>query len=200
MAASNNVKRFLPAMLGGRSDNVWNRKLAPLHDQFSKFVFNPLHPLIRKIKPSPRMILEIGVARGIGAKSIIGAAKKAGSAEVEYYGFDLFEILEIERVKKTLEKTGAKVHLFKGDSRETLPRELKNLPKMDFVYIDGGHSYNVAKSDWENVRKLMHNRTIVAFHDYKREKGVTRTVNEIDKKIYNIEVILIHHIQFLPFP
>jgi len=100
----------------------------------------------------------------------------------------------------TLEKTGAKVYLFKGDSRETLPRELKKLPKMDFIHIDGGHSYDVVKSDWENSRKLMHERTVVMFDDYEIEEGVTKVVNEINRAIYEIQPTTVLHVKFLPFP
>ena len=87
-----------------------------------------------------------------------------------------------------LKKTGANIRLFKGNTRNVLPKVVKTLPKMDLIYIDGGHSYDVVKSDWINAKKLMHKHTVVVFHDYGIEEGVTRTVKEIDPKKYDITV------------
>lgn len=74
-------------MLGWSPDNVWNSLLAPLHDRITKLIFDPLPSLTRKIKPPPRMIMEIGVARGIGAKFIIRAAKRAGATMGKVFNF-----------------------------------------------------------------------------------------------------------------
>lgn len=171
-----------------------NCLLAPVHNRITKPITSPLPAIIKLF---PFRILEIGVARGFGAKLIINTIRNAGF-QVEYYGFDLFEISEMNEIKAKLERRGITVHLFKGDSRETLPETIKILPKMDFVLIDGGHSHDVAKSDWEWVRELMHERTVVVFDDYKRAEGVTRVVDEIDKRIFNVKPIPIHHIQPIP--
>jgi len=90
------MKRYLPSKLGGNPDNVWNHLLAPLHDRLTKSFSDPMFSLIGKIKPAPRKIMEIGVARGLSAKLMIKAAQKAGATEVEFYGFDIFEISERE--------------------------------------------------------------------------------------------------------
>jgi len=138
--------------------------------------------------------MEIGVARGHGAEVMIQEARKAGVNEIEYFGFDTFEGVpddepqtgsptDIEKVKKILTNLKVKYHLFKGNTRETLPRVVPTLPKMDFIYIDGGHSEKTVRSDWQNVQSLMHNGTVVVFDDYgliePPLRGITRVVNEI---------------------
>jgi hypothetical protein len=40
------------------------------------------------------------------------------------------------------------------------------LPKMDLVFIDGGHSTETVATDWENVKDLLHEKSIVFFDDY----------------------------------
>ena len=53
---------------------------------------------------------------------------------------------------------------------KTLPEVSKNLPQMDFIYIDGGHSLETIKNDWDYTKNLMHKGTIVLFDDYWQNK------------------------------
>ena len=59
-----------------------------------------------------------------------------------------------------------------------MPKVVDGLPKMELIFIDGGHDYDTCKSDWENVKRLMHPGTSVFFHDYNIE-GVRKTVDGI---------------------
>ena len=53
-----------------------------------------------------------------------------------------------------------------GDSRKTLPRFRNNNDiKFDLIFIDGGHSYEVAYADLINCRNLAHSETIVIMDD-----------------------------------
>ena len=134
--------------------------------------YNHLTEIIRRIKP--QRILEIGTYKGKHARQMIEEALHYGS--VEYYGFDLFERppLEehasrkvpppMEKVQGKLEKTGAKIFLYKGNTRATLGEA--KLPLMDFIFIDGGHSVETVRSDWKHCEGLMHERTVAVFDDY----------------------------------
>lgn len=136
-----------------------------------------------------KKIMEVGVADGENARTMVSVA--IGNflpEEVEYYGVDVFEGNRMQQVKKKLEETGCKFTLFKGDSVETLPNEVKTLPKMDLIFIDGGHSYEIAKSDWENSRFLMHNETAVFFHNYDFS-GVKKVVDHISREEYYVKII-----------
>ena len=139
-----------------------------------------------------RKIMEIGVAYGENARSMVMVAIRNFSPEdVEYYGFDLFggnDDSRMERVRRKLRETGCKFKLFKGDSVETLPRMMKTLPKMDLIFIDGGHSYATVKNDWENSRSLMCDETAVFFHNYDFS-GPKRVVDNISREEYQVKII-----------
>ncbi|MBM3281257.1 MAG: class I SAM-dependent methyltransferase [Candidatus Harrisonbacteria bacterium] len=132
-------------------------------------------------KTRPKRIMEIGVWTGERSIRMIETLKKYYAADaIDYYGFDLFEDLSDEQlvsevskkpptkaqIQEKLEKTGANIHLFKGNTLETLPRETQSLPKMDFVFLDGGHSLETIENDWKYVKELMHEKTVVIFDDY----------------------------------
>lgn len=72
-----------------------------------------------------------------------------------------------------------KCYLFKGNPKQTLPKLARKLPKMDLIYIDGGHDYQTVQSDWGNAKKIMHEKTVVIFDDYSLYEGVRRVVDEI---------------------
>lgn len=135
-------------------------------------------------KHKPLRIMEIGVFDAVHGRQMVERATKNGRALVEYYGFDLFEdmtpaVNEAEIGKKTLArsydqtmaylkaKSKAKViKLFKGDTKVTLPNAVESLPKMDVIFIDGGHSLGTVQSDFEHAIKLAHQKTIVLLDDY----------------------------------
>lgn len=160
-------------------------------------------------------IMEIGTWKGARAKGMIEtAAKHRPVGEVHYYGFDLFHTMdpdtyakEISKqppsradIEKELQATGAVIHLFEGDTTKTLPAAVATLPKMDFIYIDGGHSYETILSDWENSAKLMHETTAVVFDDYweNRKDGAGPIVDKIDKTKYNVELLPAMDVFFNP--
>jgi hypothetical protein len=80
-----------------------------------------------------KKIMEIGVADGENARTMVTVALRNFSPEeVEYYGFDLFggnDDSGMEQVRQKLRETGCKFKLFRGDSVETLLREVKPCPR-----------------------------------------------------------------------
>lgn len=50
--------------------------------------------------------------------------------------------------------------------------------KIDFLWIDGDHSYQGVKRDIEDWLPLVKNNCFVCFHDYRDEAGVKRAVDE----------------------
>lgn len=164
-----------------------------------------LFKTIRRLRPAT--IMEIGTWRGARAVQMIDEAQKFRPAsEITYYGFDLFEEMTEAQLAKEVSKrpptqtevesrllaTGVASRLYKGDTTRVLPRVLAELPQMDFVFIDGGHSIETIRSDWENVEALMHERTVVIFDDYWRgriDAGAKPTVDGIDRSRYDVEVL-----------
>jgi hypothetical protein len=80
-----------------------------------------------------KKIMEIGVADGENARNMVMVALRNFSPEeVEYYGFDLFggdDDSGMEQVRQKLKETGCRFELFRGDSVETLRREVKTCPR-----------------------------------------------------------------------
>ena len=117
-----------------------------------------------------RTLLEVGTYNGEHARQLIEtAALHWPAADIQYFGFDLFEDLTDDDLKREFSKrpptqkvvtaklkaTGAQVHLSRGYSRDTLPALLFQTDRpahFDFVLIDGGHAQDTIQADWEVVR------------------------------------------------
>ena len=136
--------------------------------------------------------MEIGIADGENAKTmILVASNNFPVKHIEYYGFDIFGWggdSHFKRVQQKLAATGCNVRLFKGDSTITLPKFIEMLPLMDLIFIDGGHSYSIVKSDWEYSKKLMDSNTAVFFHNYDF-CGPKRLVDSISREIFDVEIL-----------
>lgn len=149
------------------------------------------HPFLNKCIRQNRCkrIMEIGVADGENAREMVMVASEIFPAEeVEYYGFDIFRWNDYSKVRRQFEKTCCQIKFFRGDSVKTLPKVVKELPMMDLIFIDGGHSYSTVKTDWENSKSLMHDKTTVFFHNYDFS-GPKRVVGNISREEYHVEII-----------
>jgi hypothetical protein len=158
-----------------------------------------------------RKIIEIGVYNGNHSLQMIQTASISHpKKDIYFYGFDLFEDLNEEMFKKEsskkplpidlirhkLEETGAHIGLFKGNTKITLPRYIKDIGEADFIFIDGGHSEETIKSDWNNVREIIGDKTIVMFDDYYIDKksemtgfGCNALVDNLDRQIYDVDIL-----------
>jgi hypothetical protein len=158
-----------------------------------------------------RSILEVGVWDAEHSSDMIRAALRNNRAgDVTFQGLDLFEQAtddlvqrEVSKSPRTLEAAqrklqpladlGVTVKLYQGNTLELLPRLGSALGPVDFVFLDGGHSYQTVLSDWQHVARLMDERTVVVFDDYvnqaalqQEEYGVNRVVDEIDRQSYRV--------------
>jgi predicted O-methyltransferase YrrM len=153
-----------------------------------------LYEAIREKQPTA--ILEVGTWNGVRAVEFLNLAPCA-----KYYGFDLFEDATQDtddtefNVKAHYFKSdvlqrldGFDVELFKGNTRETL--KTFNKP-VDFVWLDGGHSIETIRSDWENIKRCLMPGAVVFFDDYFTGGGIDTTkigCNELVKEL-NHEVL-----------
>lgn len=155
--------------------------------------------------------MEIGTWNGVHASYMIDVAKIHHPInDIEYFGFDLFELLsdellELEFSKKPppmrevqllLEETGANINLFQGNTRELLHKLKERLTDMDFIFIDGGHSIETITSDWNLVKDIMSENTIVVFDDYFTNTepeidgiGCNAIIDSLDTKHYEIQTL-----------
>jgi glycosyltransferase involved in cell wall biosynthesis len=169
--------------------------------------YRPLYDILKT--RDCQNIMEIGVASGQNAILMVQtAAKRVPEEKINYFGFDIFdkitpELMESEygsgpippreEVYKFITKyTKASIHLFEGLTKERLPKEVTNLPKMDIIFIDGGHSVDTIRGDWFHVKKLIKPSTVIVFDDYYPDVtfvGCKFLINELDKSKYSYEIM-----------
>ena len=100
-----------------------------------------------------------------------------------YYNLYLKENLNsFESVSKFLKKFESKISLHKGNSNKVL--KTLNINKIDFAFIDGGHSYQTTYNDLEIVHQKMKGKkgTIVC-DDYQDASYITEVKKAIDDYI-----------------
>lgn len=157
----------------------------------------------------PQSLVEIGVYDGKHAVQMIETAQ-IYHKEVNYYGFDLFEqitpeiiqkefskhkIFSESTVKKELNKTKANIILYKGFTRETLPFFVSLKKKVDFIFLDGGHSLETIYTDWLEIENILqiNPQCIVLLDDYyptsNLEIGCKKLIHSLNREKYNIKLL-----------
>jgi len=97
-----------------------------------------------------------------------------------YYNILLKENLNsTQSIEKFLKKFKKNITLVKGDTNKTLKQE--DLSKIDFAFIDGGHSYKTTYSDLSILYSFMKNKakTIVC-DDYMDATYITEVKTAVD--------------------
>lgn len=158
-----------------------------------------------------RCIVEVGTWNGVHAKQMIQTAAIHHPIEtVKYLGFDLFEGLTDELLQKELSKrppgfdevqrllagTGAQIHLFRGNTRMTLPAAVEALREGDLFFIDGGHSIETIRSDWTAISRALRPGATVIFDDYYMNDpsevpglGCQTIVDALDRSKYEVRLL-----------
>lgn len=97
-----------------------------------------------------------------------------------YYNIILKENLNsIESVKKFLNKFKNNINLVKGDTTKTLTQH--DLSKIDFAFIDGGHSYETTYSDLSILYSFMKNKgKTILCDDYMDASYITEVKTAVD--------------------
>tara|TARA_E500000178_G_scaffold261548_1_gene258509 strand:+ start:3369 stop:4001 length:633 start_codon:yes stop_codon:yes gene_type:complete len=83
-----------------------------------------------------------------------------------------------ESVEFLLKKFKNSVNILKGYSKDLLKKI--NLKEIDFVFLDGGHSYNTVKEDLNLLTRNLKKDSIIICDDYNiNHYGVRKAVDEI---------------------
>jgi len=155
--------------------------------------------LVQKLeKFSPRTVLEIGTSHG-GSLYLfcMAASPRASIISVDLRGGVYgggYSRLRIP-LYKSFAKGKQEIHLINSNSHEpSTIRIVKDILKgrpVDFLFIDGDHTYEGVKSDFESYSQLVRSGGMIALHDIvehpkDRSVEVQRFWNEIMPK-YNYQ-------------
>lgn len=101
------------------------------------------------------------------------------------------------RVIKQLSSEGHNVYMVQGDSRKVVGkvRGLLGPRKVGLLHIDGGHSYEVAKADFNNYSPLVEAGGVVLLHDITNDNTqVPKVWRELQAK-YGDKAVQLTHIE-----
>ncbi len=158
----------------------------------------------------PKNVLEIGVFHGVTSRNICELLYSIHENDFKFTGIDLFlntnqisagefipntvfsnplkniyyryivkrDPYTHQSVKLLLEKFSNNVNIIKGDSTKVL-KEIP-LSKFDYVFLDGGHSYETVKKDLINLTEIIKNSGVVLCDDYNLSyaPGVKKAIDE----------------------
>ena len=66
----------------------------------------------------------------------------------------------------------------RGYSIDVVDKVRKISPAFNLLFIDGDHSYEAVKADWEAYKEFLKPESVVVFHDYGWAEGVKRAVHD----------------------
>lgn len=103
-----------------------------------------------------------------------------------YFNYILkIDLTSYEGVSKFLNKFKNNIELLKGSSNSALKKI--NLKEVDFVFLDGGHSYETVKNDLNILLNSLNKSKIIICDDYDQKfYGVKKAVDEIDKNKFKV--------------
>ena len=113
--------------------------------------------------PSIKNVLEIGFNSGHSADTILNS-----NPNIKLVSFDIGTERNVVLGKTYVDRKYPFRHcLIIGDSTVTVPEFIKDHPdsKFDLIFIDGGHTYDIATKDIMNCKVLAHADTIVVMDD-----------------------------------
>lgn len=75
----------------------------------------------------------------------------------------------------------------RGFSTEVVEQVRLHTQRIDLLFIDGDHSYDAVKTDWETYKWFMKPGSIVVFHDWGWSEDVQRVIEEVKPVLNNYE-------------
>tara|TARA_B100000029_G_scaffold511199_1_gene604565 strand:+ start:1315 stop:1953 length:639 start_codon:yes stop_codon:yes gene_type:complete len=172
-------------------------------------------------KSKPKNFLEIGVFHGVTSRNVCEVLSLLHGNAFKFTGIDLFtndsklskneyipntsfsnplktiyykyiirrDPYSIQSVNKLLKKFEKNVNIIIGNSNEVLKKI--DLTKIEYVFLDGGHSYETVKKDLDILSEVINNNGIILCDDYDLSyaPGVKKAIDEyVLKNDYNLNI------------
>ena len=157
---------------------------------------------------NPKNFLEIGVFHGVTSRNVCDLLYSIHGDDFKFTGIDLFDVnilkedqspnakfsnplknlyynyiiklnpYSLESVQKLLRKYKNNVNIIQGNSHKIL-KEI-TLDNFDYVFLDGGHSYETVKGDLKCLKKVVENNAVILCDDYglNYAPGVKKAIDE----------------------
>jgi len=171
------------------------RKIAPtLYHTRSMSVPRPMILYLKSVLGSKPVVgVEVGVAEGVNAESILKTLNVQKlylvdpyEAYIEYNKVMTNFLGACNKARERLEKFCGKICFLRMTSDEAAQHVPEHL---DFVYIDGNHSYEYVKHDIENYYPKVRQGGVIGGHDFWGDEiGLVKAVMEFAFK-NGLEVI-----------
>lgn len=114
---------------------------------------------------NPSLICEIGADSG----GTLALLTSVGQPTARILSMDINYCVSMRQSAQYLVAPGQQLTCLEGDSHkpETLAKvaDWLNGAKLDFLFIDGDHSYDGVKEDFQMYSPLVRSRGLIAFHD-----------------------------------
>jgi len=163
-------------------DQVFNEELGGMFGSVIAQDPVELWPVIQRLNAlQPRRILEIGMNYG-GTTRIWQELTREPVVAID---------MDTSKIAVDFSKHIQPL-LIQGDSTdpETIAKA-RELAPYDFLFIDGGHDYPVAKSDWDNYSPMVRPGGLIGFHDVKAPiPGPHTLVKEIGEAGFLCELFI----------
>jgi len=131
-----------------------------------------LYKLINKFKP--KSIIELGTSIGLTTMYLSLPLKKStvytieGCTEIFAYAQQFFK------------KNGLKnIHSYQGQFKDIFPKLLSEIDVLDLLYVDGNHTYEATKANFEIALTKKNAQSIFIFDDINWSKGMQQAWKEI---------------------
>lgn len=113
-----------------------------------------------------RNVLEIGVRKG-GTSALWHQISTGRVIGVDRQGHDSLQLSDMLSLAESMQDRYPRYSFLLGDSHDpdTHSNICDSIDLVDLLFLDGDHSYDGVKQDYEMYRGLVRRRGVIAFHD-----------------------------------